>query len=161
MEFSENWTWHLTFQNSERDSPPAPKSSRDGPGSWQGSYNLQVTKHLLPVTPTLGTLQPAPEIPDSILGPSSADQHPALREQPTQIPCCSLEVNLNLYWSCVEPSSPVGHNAAWPCMEQLNRVSGPRWLDFCLQRHFRLTEIGADSPFSLLRDAWATGRKKY
>lgn len=35
------------------------------------------------------------------------------------------------------------------------------WLDFCFQRNFKLTEIGVDSPFPLLRDAWATGRKKY
>lgn len=100
---------------------------------------------------TLSTLQLALKNPYASLGPWSVYQHTALGEQPTQIPCCCLDVDLKPHWSCVEPSSPVGHNT----------VSGLRWLDCCLQSNFKLIEIGVDRPFPLLRDAQVTGRKSY
>lgn len=164
MEFGRNspCTWHSlgipTLQ--DQDSPPAPKSPRDGPRSWQGSYTHQGTKHFLPVTPH--TLHPPASPEEPRCQPWTLECLPASCPQGTThpnsllLPGCGFEAALKL----CEPRSPVGHSAASPCMEQLNTVPGPRWLDFCLQRNFKLIEIGVDSTFPLLRDAWVTGRKR-
>lgn len=106
----DSFRWNLVGTIHAHDTSLAPHlagpregftSSSQKPQGWplQLAGLIQPPSHqaLAASDPPLSTLQPALESPNVSLGPSSVYQHPALREQPTQIPCCSLEVDLNLH----------------------------------------------------------------